>query len=88
MEDDRNGRRHATILSVEDQALMREILRGFLQCTLPGGRFQEAQSGARLLAACKVGRPDRVLMDKRLPDADCTELLPACEGSIPAFRLW
>lgn len=75
MADDRSARRgYATVLIVEDQALMRETLRGFLQFAFPGCNFHEADDGSSALDACKIRRPDLVLMDKCLPDADGIEL--------------
>lgn len=74
MMDESTARGHAIVLIVEDQALMRTTLRGFLQFAFPGCSFHEADDGASALDACKAGRPDLVLMDKCLPDADGIEL--------------
>lgn len=74
MADDSTARGHATVLIVEDQALMRETLHGFLQFAFPGCSFHEADDGASALDACSAYRPDLVLMDKCLPDADGIEL--------------
>ena len=74
MADDSTARGHATVLIVEDQALMRTTLRGFLEFEFPGCSFHVADDGASALEACKARRPDLVLMDKCLPDADGIEL--------------
>ena len=63
-----------TVLIVEDQALMRQSLRDFLQSAFPDCNLQVATDGALALEACKAYRPNLVLMDKCLPDADGIEL--------------
>lgn len=52
---------------------MRQTLRGFLQGAFPSCDFREAADGASALESCKAHRPDLVLMDKCLPDADGIE---------------
>lgn len=74
MMDKSTARGHATVLIVEDQALLRAALRGFLQIAFASCSFVEADDGASALKACKACRPDVVLMDKCLPDADGIEL--------------
>lgn len=66
--------RHKTVLIVEDQALLRRTLRDFLQEVFSICEFREAVDGASALEACELNRPDLVLMDKCLPDADGIEL--------------
>lgn len=87
MADDSIARGHATVLIVEDQALMRETLRGFLQLAFPGCSFQEADDGASALDACKGRRPDLVLMDKCLPDADGIELTARLRTIYPDIQV-
>ena len=87
MADDSTARGHATVLIVEDQALMRETLRGFLQFAFPGCSFREADDGASALDACKAGRPDLVLMDKCLPDADGIELTSRLRTIHPGIQV-
>lgn len=65
---------HKTVLIVEDQALMRQTLRDFLQNAFPNCDFREIADGASALEGCKTHQPDLVLMDKCLPDADGIEL--------------
>jgi len=69
-----DSRGQKTVLIVEDQALMRQTLRDFLQGAFPSCNFREAADGAAALEACKACRPNLVLMDKCLPDADGIEL--------------
>ena len=69
-----DGRGRKTVLIVEDQALMRQTLRDFLENAFPNYDFREATGGASALEACITHRPDLVLMDKCLPDADGIEL--------------
>jgi DNA-binding NarL/FixJ family response regulator len=87
MADDSNARGHATVLIVEDQALMRETLRGFLQLAFPGCSFHEADDGASALDACKGRRPDLVLMDKCLPDVDGIELTSRLRVIYPGLQV-
>lgn len=87
MADDSNARGHATVLIVEDQALMRTTLRGFLQIAFPGCSFSEANDGASALDACAAGRPDLVLMDKCLPDADGIELTSRLRMIYPGIQV-
>jgi len=63
-----------TVLIVEDQALMRQTLRDFLQEAFQNCNFLEAVDGASALETCDAYRPVLVLMDKCLPDADGIEL--------------
>lgn len=74
MVDKNTAQGHATVLIVEDQALMRAALRGFMQIAFPSCSFLEAVDEASALGVCAVGQPDLVLMDKCLPDADGIEL--------------
>lgn len=87
MMDESTAREHANVLIVEDQALMRTTLRGFLQFAFPGCSFHEADDGASALEACAAGRPDLVLMDKCLPDADGIELTSRLRMVYPGIRV-
>ena len=62
------------MLIVEDQTLLRQTLRDFLQNAFPDCNVQEAADGANALETCKAYRPMLVLMDKCLPDIDGIEL--------------
>jgi DNA-binding NarL/FixJ family response regulator len=87
MADDSTARKHASVLIVEDQALMRETLRGFLQSAFPGCSFHEADDGASAFDACQARRPDLVLMDKCLPDADGIELTSRLRMIYPGIQV-
>jgi len=68
------GRGCKTLLIVEDQTLLREVLLDFLRNRFPGCRFLEAADGAGAFRAVCDCRPALILMDKCLPDADGIEL--------------
>ncbi len=87
MTDGNDTRVQATILIVEDQALMRQTLRDFLQSAFPTCDLQEAADGAGVLEACKAHRPNLVLMDKCLPDADGIELTARLKVLYPGIQV-
>jgi DNA-binding NarL/FixJ family response regulator len=70
-------------LIVEDQAYMRRTLRRFLESAFPGHEFHVACSGARALVQCRDHRPDVVLMDIELPDANGIELTAQIRLMLP-----
>lgn len=72
-----------TLLIVEDEVVMRNALRTFLQQAYPQWMIIEAESGARALTACAVYRPGVVLMDIRLPDIDGIALTPRIKALLP-----
>lgn len=76
-----------TVLIVEDQALMRQTLRNFLQGAFPSCNFCEAADGASALEACKTHVPLLVLMDKCLPDADGVELTARLKSLYPDIQV-
>ena len=82
---DSRGRK--TVLIVEDQALMRQTLRDFLENAFPNYDFREATGGASALEACITHRPDLVLMDKCLPDADGIDLTARFKRLYPAIQV-
>lgn len=85
---DGNGTRvQATVLIVEDQALMRQSLRDFLQSAFPDCNVQVAADGAGALEACKAYRPNLVLIDKCLPDADGIELTARLKILYPGIQV-
>lgn len=87
MMDKCTARGHATVLIVEDQALMRAALRGFMQIAFSNCRFVEADDGASALESCAAGQPDLVLMDKCLPDADGIELTSRLRMIYPGIQV-
>jgi DNA-binding NarL/FixJ family response regulator len=76
-----------TVLIVEDQVLMRQTLRDFLQGAFPSCNFREAADGAGALDACKTYVPTLVLMDKCLPDADGIELTARLKSLYPGIQV-
>lgn len=51
------------MLIVEDHALLRRVIREFLQSAFPSCSFREATDGAGALEACRAYRPQLVLME-------------------------
>lgn len=82
-----DSRGQKTVLIVEDQALMRQTLHDFLQDAFPGCNFREAADGAAALEACKACRPNLVLMDICLPDADGIELTVRLKSLYPELHV-
>ncbi len=75
----------ATVLVVEDERDIREVLRRFLERA--GHAVLTARTGAegmRLLDTCEV---DLVLLDLGLPDIDGTEVLREVAGTLPVIVL-
>lgn len=87
MTNNTESRGQKTVLIVEDQALMRQTLRDFLQDAFPDCSFLDAADGERALVACKAYRPVLVLMDKCLPDADGIELTALLKKLYPAIQV-
>src|SRR5262245_63068150 len=75
------------ILIVDDDPAERSSLRGQLSNDPDRGyRFVEAATAAEGLAACRTVRPDAVLLDDSLPDADGTTVLDELanpDGNLP-----
>jgi len=66
--------RRKTVLIVEDHAPMRQALGEFSRNAFPDCEFLEAADGVSAMEACNAYRPNLVLMDVCLPDADGIEL--------------
>ena len=71
------------MLIVEDQEIMRQMLREFLQSAYPDCSILEAGNGAQALSLCREHRPRLVLMDVSLPDANGIELTAQIKESLP-----
>ena len=71
------------ILIVEDRAVMRAMLREFVQKAFPDYTIMDAHNGARGMALCMEHRPSLVLMDVRLPDANGIELTAIINAAAP-----
>ncbi len=81
------ARKQTTVLIVEDHAPMRAMLRAFLQASFPACAIFEAENGARALEICAMRRPQLVLMDVCLPDANGIELTEHLRVSMPEARV-
>lgn len=71
------------MLIVEDQDYMRRMLREFLQAAFPDKNILEAGDGRNAMALCSEHRPDVVLMDIGLPDANGIELTAQIKTMLP-----
>jgi len=76
-----------TMLIVDDHSPLRQILRDFLQSAFPSCNFRQATDGASALEACSAYRPDLVLMDVCLPDADGIELTARLKTLYPETQV-
>lgn len=76
-----------TLLIVEDQEPMRRTLRRFLRQTFADWTLVEAADGATALTACAEHRPDVVLMDIMLPDADGIALTVQVKAILPDTKV-
>lgn len=79
--------RQNTVLIVDDHSLLRRLMREFLQSAFPGCSFREAADGAAALEACNAYRPQLVLMDIVLPDANGIELTARLGILYPGIRV-
>ena len=73
-----------SLLIVDDQAAMRTSLRAFVGSAFPSIRILESSTGAHALKICSEKRPQLVLMDIRLPDANGIELTRRLRSLSPA----
>ena len=87
MTDRTDTRGQKTVLIVEDHAPLRRVMRAFLQGAFPDCRFREAADGAGALEACNVHRPQLVLMDICLPDANGIELTARLKILYPGIQV-
>jgi two-component system response regulator DegU len=76
-----------TVLIVDDHSLLRGVMRDFLQSAFAGCNFPEAADGAGALEACNAYRPQLVLMDICLPDANGIELTARLGTLYPGIRV-
>ena len=79
--------RNMEVLLVEDRGVMRALLRDFLQSSIPGLVIIEAANGARALKIARERRPQVVLMDINLPDANGIELTAQIKAMLPDARI-
>ena len=71
------------MLIVEDQDYMRRMLREFLQKAFPDKDILEAGDGRSAMKLCNEHRPELVLMDIGLPDANGIELTAQIKSMLP-----
>ena len=76
-----------TMLIVDDYPPLRQVMRAFLQHAFPDCSFHEAADGAGALEACNAYRPQLVLMDICLPDANGIELTARLGTLYPGIRV-
>lgn len=75
------------ILIVDDRCYIRSLLREFLRPAFPGSRIVEAADGRRGMAFIRECRPQVVLMDISLPDANGIELTAQAKALHPDTRV-
>src|SRR5215813_8202772 len=75
------------VLIVEDQAVMRALLRDFLHSNFPEPGITEAADGNRALQLVREHRPVVVLMDINLPDANGLELTARIKALHPETQV-
>ena len=75
----------ASVLVVEDERDIREVLRRYLERA--GFAVLTTGSGAEALQTIDTALPDLVLLDLGLPDIDGTEVLRAVHGRVPVIVL-
>lgn len=82
-----NARAPVHVLIVDDQASMRGALRYLVALCLPAARIVEAADGALAMASAASARPDLVIMDVQLPDADGITLTARLRGMFPRAKV-
>lgn len=82
-----NAAQPASILIVEDHAPMRALLRDFLQDAFPGCTITETADGRGAMDAVATQRPQVVLMDIGLPDANGITLTARIIELLPSARV-
>jgi DNA-binding response OmpR family regulator len=74
-----------TVLVVEDERDIREVLRRYLERA--GLSVVTAATGSEALLLAESARPDLVLLDLGLPDIDGSEVLASFAGTVPVIVL-
>jgi DNA-binding NarL/FixJ family response regulator len=83
----KHGPRQPLILIVEDQDVMRAILREFVQNAFPDCAIVDAADGARAEELCAKKGPQLVLMDVCLPDTNGIELTARLRAQWPELKV-
>ncbi len=71
------------MLIVEDQEIMRNSLREFLQAAFPEETIREAQNARQALELCRKHPFRLVLMDVQLPDGNGIDLTAKVKAMLP-----
>ena len=79
--------RKADLLVIDDQSVMRALIRDFLQTSLPDLVIAEASDGKRGMRLVAEREPRVVLMDVSLPDANGIELTARIRELQPAVQV-
>ena len=79
--------RKIDVLVIDDQSVMRALIRDFLQSSLTNLSIGEAPDGARGLKLMTEREPRVVLMDVNLPDANGIELTAKFKAVRPGTRI-
>src|SRR5688572_29619374 len=79
-----SDRASLTILVVDDNRHMRRLLLELLQPAFRGSSVLEAADAGETLAHCQQARPQLIVMDVELPDADGMKLASAVRLLYPA----
>ncbi|SDB85213.1 DNA-binding response regulator, OmpR family, contains REC and winged-helix (wHTH) domain [Raineyella antarctica] len=75
----------ARVLVVDDEAAIRDVLRGYLEAS--GYEVAEAPDGAGAVESVRHAHPDVVLLDLGLPDRDGLEVMQQIEAACEAYVL-
>ncbi len=71
------------VLIVEDQEVMRQLLRDFVLSAYPEFTILEAGNAQRAIALCRSHKPGLVLMDVSLPDANGIHFTAEVKALLP-----
>jgi DNA-binding NarL/FixJ family response regulator len=72
-----------TMLIVEDENMMRQLLKEILQSAYPDSTIAETDSAERAIELCNSLRPPLVVMDVKLPDGNGIELTARIKALLP-----
>lgn len=79
--------RKVDLLMIDDQSVMRALIRDFLQTGIPGLAIAEAPDGSRGMRLVAEREPRVVLVDVNLPDANGIELAARIKALRPATEV-
>ena len=87
MSETSDASRQPLMLIVEDRDVMRAMLHEFVQNAFPACAILDAATGGHAMKLCAEHRPDLVLMDVNLPDANGIELTTRVRIQWPTTRV-